>query len=102
MHITQYSSKVLCAQIRSALSKRLDLTRHKVFVFGSRTGSNYSDRSDIDIGIEGPKPISPEIKMEILDDLEKIPTLYKIDLVDFARVSPQFREEALKHIEPII
>lgn len=88
-------------QIRQVLSKHLNLSEYKVFIFGSRAKGEASDRSDIDIGIEGEKKLSPRVKFSIEDDLEKIPTLYKIDIVDFSTVSPEFKEEALKYYRTI-
>lgn len=60
-----------------------------------------TDRSDIDVGIEGPHSIPTKICLKIQDEIEELPTLYKIELVDFSRVAPKFREVALQHTEPI-
>ncbi|HEU0156160.1 MAG TPA: nucleotidyltransferase domain-containing protein, partial [Stellaceae bacterium] len=52
------------------------------------------ERSDIDIGIEGPAPVSGSTLAAIQDEIEDAPTLYSIDIVDFARVPEKFRRVA--------
>ena len=74
---------------------------NKVFFFGSRVKKDNSNRSDIDIGIEGPKKISVRIKLEIEEELDNLPTLYKFDLVDFKEVPERFKKEALRYAEYI-
>jgi predicted nucleotidyltransferase len=49
-------------------------------------------RSDIDIGIEGPTPVPPEAMVIIRDACEALSTLRAVDLVDLARVAPEFRK----------
>ena len=39
------------------------------------------------------------MKFELEEDLQKIPTLYKFDLVDFKTLCKDFKKEALKYIE---
>jgi predicted nucleotidyltransferase len=64
---------------------------YRIFLFGSRADGSAHERSDIDIGIEGPKPVPPEALSLIQEELEEAPTLYTIDVVDFARVPEKFR-----------
>ncbi len=102
MQLKYYPVEKLKKEIIEILGKHLNLFQYKVFFFGSRVSSGGNDRSDIDLGIEGEKPIPPKIKFEIEDEIENLPTLYKIELVDFRHVHSQFREVALKNIELII
>jgi predicted nucleotidyltransferase len=67
---------------------------YRVFLFGSRAEGTAHERSDIDIGIEGPAPVSPEALSLIEDELEEAPTLYTIEVVDFTRVPEKFRRVA--------
>jgi uncharacterized protein len=67
---------------------------YRVFLFGSRATGSAGERSDIDIGIEGPAPVARTALAAILDELEEAPTLYTIEVVDFARVSEKFRQIA--------
>ena len=56
--------------------------------------------SDVDVGIEGPL-IDPFKWTQIEEEIENLPTLYRIDLVDFSKISEEFKRESLKHIEVI-
>jgi predicted nucleotidyltransferase len=65
-----------------------------VFLFGSRAAGSATERSDIDIGIEGPAPVPRSALAAIEEELEEAPTLYTIDVVDFRRVPENFRRLA--------
>ena len=67
---------------------------YRIFLFGSRAAGTARERSDIDIGIEGPAPVPRVTLAAIEDDLDEAPTLYSIEVVDFARVSETFRQVA--------
>ena len=101
MKLQHYPVNKLKKDILNIVSKYLDLKECKIFFFGSRVKGQNFDGSDIDIGIEGDQAISPEISIIIKEELEKIPTLYKIDFIDFNQVSDRFKKEALKFSEPI-
>jgi uncharacterized protein len=75
---------------------------YKIFLFGSRARGTAHARSDIDIGIEGPSPVPYEILASIAAEIEELPTLYSVDVVDFKRVPEQFRAVALEHIVEIV
>lgn len=55
------------------MQKHLDLNKYRVFVFGSRVTGKSSERSDIDIGIDGATAVSAvimeSIKFEFCFDL---------------------------------
>jgi predicted nucleotidyltransferase len=101
MKLEFYPEEKLKREILNIAGKYLDLNKYRVFFFGSRSKGDNFPRSDIDIGILGPVPVSAIIKMEVEEELEKIPTLYKFDLIDFAVVSKKFKKEALKYVEYI-
>jgi predicted nucleotidyltransferase len=71
---------------------------YRIFLFGSRATGRAHARSDIDIGIEGPAPVPRETLTAIDDELEEAPTLYTIEVVDFARVPESFRQVAKQRI----
>ena len=83
----------VCARMKE------DLAGYRVVLFGSRVAGVARERSDFDVGVLGdrPLPLATFYKMEDLFD--EIDTLYRIDWVDLNRVSPEFRREALKHME---
>ena len=95
------TGKALRAAIRQSLQKFVDLEQHDVFIFGSEAAGVADRRSDIDVGIAGPQPLSGSVLQRIRDDLETLRTLRGFDVVDFSRVDDAFKTEALKHVERI-
>jgi predicted nucleotidyltransferase len=71
---------------------------YRVSLFGSRAEGTAHPRSDIDIGIEGPAPVPRKAMALIEEELEEAPTLYTIEVVDFARVPDNFRRVAVRRI----
>ena len=69
---------------------------YKIFLFGSRARGTAHERSDVDIGIEGPLPAPYEILAAIIDEIVESPTLYSVDVVDLKRAPAQFRAVALE------
>ena len=82
----------------SVVRRHLPDPAYRVFLFGSRATGTARDRSDIDIGIEGPVPVPRQALAAIEDELEEAPTLYTVEIVDFARVSESFRRVARDRI----
>ena len=101
MKLKFYPVERLKKEILEIVSRYLDLKEYKVFFFGSRVSDKVNERSDIDIGIEGPKPISLEIMAEIKEDISNLSTLYHIDVVDFSDVDKDFYKVAKQKIELI-
>ncbi len=101
MKLNHYSAEKLKTELRDIFSKYLDLTKYKVFIFGSRVTGTAHERSDIDIGILGPEKVPQHILAQIREEADNLPLLYKFDIVDFATVDEKFKEEALKAIEEI-
>lgn len=100
MRLEHYSQKKLEKEILQIIAKYLDLKKYKVFFFGSRVNGESHERSDIDIGIEGPEAVdSISIIQEELND--KIPTLYKFDIIDFKNADKDFLEVVSNYKEYI-
>jgi predicted nucleotidyltransferase len=82
---------------------------YRIFLFGSRATGSVAERSDIDIGIEGPAPVPHPALAAIQEALEEAPTLFTIDVVDSCvcrRNSVRWRNSAshcenLNRCEPI-
>ena len=87
---------MLVETLQSAASR---LGRRKVFLFGSRALGKAKDRSDFDVGVIGDEPMPLEDFYAVEDLIEALPTLYRVDWVDLARVSQRFRTTALEHAE---
>lgn len=100
MRLEHYSVEKLREEIRAIVRARLD-DAYEVFFFGLRVAGGGDERSDIDVGIDGPGPVPGIAMAHIREAIEDLPTLYTIDVVDFGAVSPEFRAEALEHTERI-
>ena len=72
----------------------------RVFLFGSRASDGYKCGADFDIGIEG---IGDKnffrLKYEVSEQIEESIVPYKVDIVNFDKVSENFKKEAYKKIE---
>lgn len=77
---------------------------YRAFFFGSRVTGTASERSDLDVGIESPdgKEVPFEIMSKIKGRCETLPTLFSIDIVDFSKISADFKKVAREKIEVII
>jgi predicted nucleotidyltransferase len=78
-----------------------------VFIFGSRAGGHFTTQSDFDVGImirkrDGALARVPlRVLSHINEELETIPLLQRIDLVDFSRVNDEFKSVALQRTVPV-
>src|SRR5947209_12469037 len=70
----------------SVIRRHLPDPAYRIFLFGSRATGSAAERSDIDIGIEGPAPVPHPTLAAIHHEIEEAPTLFTIDVVDFRRV----------------
>jgi predicted nucleotidyltransferase len=102
--MTDPGDALRCAEIRhlivEALRRSADRLRgRKVVLFGSRARGKSRPRSDFDIGVIGDAPMPLRDFYAIEDLLDELPTLYRIDWVDLARVGERFRSNALRDAE---
>ena len=74
---------------------------YQLFLFGSRATGAHDDKADIDVGILPEKSLMPVQIQNIKDKIFEIPTLLKIDFIDFSMVSDDFKSVALKNIQEI-
>ena len=101
MRIEFYPVEKLKREVLAIVGKYLDLNTYRVFFFGSRVTGKNTEYSDIDIGIEGPAAVASGILARIREEMENLPLLYKIEVVDFKKVSADFREVALRYVEEV-
>jgi uncharacterized protein len=92
MRLEHYSLEKLQKELLSIIGRHVDLSRYRVFFFGSRVNGTGTERSDIDVGIEGPDGIPGHVIGTIQEELSQLPLLYKIDIVDFSHVTNTFKE----------
>jgi len=71
-----------------------------LWVFGSRVEGKAVEHSDLDLVIrdDEPLPFSDYLKMK--DALEYSKLSMRVDLLDWQRISPEFRESIGMHCEP--
>ena len=74
---------------------------YKIFLFGSWAKGTAVDTSDMDIALLGPQEIDRDTMIAIKQEIEKIPTLRGIDIVDLQAASVDFRNNVLAHAQPI-
>ena len=90
----------------SALEKALEgpLAGYRplhVFLFGSRAQGTADRRSDFDIGVDAGRPLAARHLVDLRETFDSAPILARVDVVDFARVDDQFRENALRNVVPL-
>ncbi len=68
---------------------------YRVVLFGSWATGTPRRRSDVDIGIQGPRRIAPATMQAIRAACDALPTLHTIDLVDLAALPPAIRDDAI-------
>ncbi|MGE4131258.1 MAG: nucleotidyltransferase family protein [Bdellovibrionales bacterium] len=59
-----------------------ELGSHKLFIFGSRATGKANEFSDFDLLVDAGKPIEENVMKRIRQRIEKLNTLYKVDIVD--------------------
>lgn len=101
MKLEHISQDKLTKQIKDIVGRHLDLNQYKLFFFGSRVSGGSDEHSDIDLGIKGKQKVPLAKSAQIKDEIDNLPTLYKIELVDFERVSSEFRQVAMQNVEYI-
>lgn len=87
-------------EVKKIIRKYLDES-YQILLFGSFARKDYLDTSDIDIGILGKKKIPWEIMVKILEEVENIPTLRKIDIVDLKSKSENFQANVLSYAKKL-
>ncbi len=75
--------------------------KYRLFLFGSRAAGVHDPKSDIDIGIISEKKMPAGCLLAIQEKIEALPTLLKIDFIDFSSVDEEFKAVAMKHIQDL-
>ena len=81
----------IARQVAGIVRRVLDDPAYRVYLFGSWASGEAAARSDVDIGIQGPRPVSPVAMFKIREACDTLPTLRTVDIVDLGRVPPGFR-----------
>jgi len=94
-------SKKIEKEIKKIIFRFLNKKDYQVFIFGSRAKGKAKRYSDYDIGIFGKRPVKWNILAKIEETLEESNLPYKVEVVDFSFVSPEFRNVALSKIKKL-
>ena len=78
------------------MRRRPPAPHFRLYLFGSRAAGNAGPRSDYDIGVDADGPLALDAVARLRAELEELPILQKIDLVDLRSVTEDFRRHALK------
>jgi predicted nucleotidyltransferase len=94
------------AQIRPILKlvtqimrRHLPETSHRILLFGSWATLESTARSDIDIAILGEAPVDELIMAQIKEEIDRLPTLRKVEVVDLWVVEDRFRNKVEQQAE---
>ncbi|MBW1615272.1 MAG: nucleotidyltransferase domain-containing protein [Deltaproteobacteria bacterium] len=93
--------KQLKTKIKKIINDQLG-NKVKIFLFGSRADKTHTKQSDYDIGIISDTPISFDTMERIQENIDKLPILQQIDIIDFKRVSADFYNKVLSTETEII
>lgn len=69
---------------------------YRIYLFGSWEKGDALETSDLDIGILGKEKVIWSIMTKISQEIQNIPTLRKVDIVDLNTSDERFRKSALK------
>lgn len=65
-----------------------------IFIFGSFARGDQRPTSDLDVGVEWRKERNPQAFLRLYWEMQSLPTIRKIELVDFSQTDPNFRQIA--------
>jgi len=83
------------------IRRHLPAREFEIVLFGSWVRGDARETSDIDIGVAGPKPVDDVTLLRIKSEIEGIPTLRRIDIVDLSKADDTFRLEVLNYARPL-
>ena len=75
---------------------RMFFPRSKIYLFGSYARGNQRRGSDIDIAIDNGEPLAIVPHQQVINMIECLNLVQKVDVVDFQSVSPKLQENILK------
>ena len=73
----------------------------KLYLFGSWAQGRALTVSDLDIALDTGMPLEPATIQQIIESLDELPTLRKVDLVDLQAVDQEFRRRIMREGELI-
>jgi len=74
---------------------------YKIMLFGSWAKNNALETSDIDIGILGKEKVPWSIMVKMLEEIDGIPTLRSIDVVDLQTKEETFKSNIMQYAKTL-
>jgi len=92
------TKEVVEPEIKTKIVGLLKLLIHEaqVYLFGSRAKSTHQEFSDIDLALDAGGPLDLRRVNEARSVLQSLSIPYKVDLVDFHRVSELMKKSILE------
>ena len=84
--------------LREIVLSIVDIDKVMVFLFGSRVSKHHASRADADIGLLAEEKLPEKLFHEIRNAIDESIVPWRVDIVDFTRVDPSFKQKALKDI----
>lgn len=97
MTITDYEEKYI-NMLKEIILSQVDTEKVMVFLFGSRVSTHHSSRADVDIGLLTDDKLPDHLFHKIRNVVDESIIPWEIDLVDFTKVAPSFKDAILKDI----
>jgi len=69
----------------------------KLFIFGSFAQDKARPTSDLDLGVEWQGQPNPAVFRRLYQDVQSLPTIRPIDVVDFSQTNSRFKQIAGAH-----
>jgi uncharacterized protein len=105
-HAVKEMTTIKEREIRPILDRVTGIIRYhlpeqsfRILLFGSWATLTAIPTSDIDVAILGDVPVDPLTMARIREEVEGLPTLRKVDVVDLWIVEERFRQSVMKRAE---
>lgn len=85
----------ILTRIVQVIRRYLPDESHRILLFGSWATLEAAPTSDIDIAIAGATTVDPTVMSKIHEEIDKLPTLRKIQILDIQQVHDRFRDHVL-------
>ena len=85
----------ILTRIVQVIRRYLPEESHRILLFGSWATLEAAPTSDIDIAIEGATTVDSTVMSEIHEEIDKLPTLRKIQVIDIHQAHDRFRDRVL-------
>ena len=99
LKLTAVNREDILKDVVGIIRRYLPREEFEVVLFGSWARGDAQENSDIDIGLVGPEPVDEMVFLRIKEEIKAIPTLRRIDVVDFNKSDEEFRREALSYAQ---